>query len=95
MTQTTAGTRIDFREIDPRERRLLIDVTFRKLEAGETLELIDDHDPGPLYHQFQAEMPGRFSWDCLPAGPDVWHVRIGKLGKAHGDGQCCGSCGGA
>jgi uncharacterized protein (DUF2249 family) len=42
-----------------------------------------------------AEQPGRFAWDYLESGPEVWRVRVTKLSVAHGDGQCCGSCGGA
>ena len=93
MPQTATATPIDVREIDPRERHALIYSTFRQLGAGEAFELVNDHDPKPLHYQFRAEMPGRFTWEYLQAGPDIWHVRIGKL--AHGDGQCCGSCGGA
>lgn len=95
MTLTSYGTRIDVRELPPRERHPLIFSTFRSLGAGETLELVNDHDPKPLYYQFQSEMPGRFSWDYLQSGPDTWRVRIMKLERPHGDGRCCGSCGGA
>lgn len=94
MTLSTQGTTIDVREIPPRERHPLIFSTFRGLAAGEALELVNDHDPRPLYYQFQSEMPGQFSWAYLQAGPELWRVRIQKRG-AHGDGQCCGSCGGA
>jgi uncharacterized protein (DUF2249 family) len=90
MTLTSYGTRIDVREIAPRDRHALIFSTFRSLGAGETMELVNDHDPKPLYYQMQAELPGRFGWDYLQAGPEVWRVRIAKLGKAHGDGSCCG-----
>ena len=34
-----------------------------------------DHDPKPLYYQFQAEYKGTFTWDYLDQGPDVWRVR--------------------
>ncbi|HJV72148.1 DUF2249 domain-containing protein [Ideonella sp.] len=95
MTHSTQGTTIDVREIPPRERHPLIFSTFRGLAAGEALELVNDHDPRPLYHQFQAEMPGQFSWGYLQAGPELWRVRIQKHGGAHSDGRCCGSCGGA
>jgi uncharacterized protein (DUF2249 family) len=95
MTLDICSTTIDVREIAPRERHPLIFSTFRNLGAGDGFELVNDHDPKPLYHQFQAEMPGRFAWDYLESGPDVWRVRVTKLGSRHGEGQCCGSCGGA
>ena len=38
----------------------------------------NDHDPRPLYYHFNAELPGRFEWEYLETGPEVWRVRIGK-----------------
>jgi len=91
---TTANPTVDVRSIVPRERHPLIFSTFRGLAAGQSMELVNDHDPKPLYYQFQAEMPGTFSWDYLESGPDVWRVSIARLAPAHSDGRCCGSCGG-
>ena len=85
---------IDVREVAPRDRHPLIFSTFRKLGTDETMDLVNDHDPRPLYYQFQAELPGRFAWNYLASGPDVWRVRITKLAGSHSNGQCCGSCGG-
>ncbi|MDR7525880.1 MAG: DUF2249 domain-containing protein, partial [Armatimonadota bacterium] len=45
---------------------------------GEAFELVNDHDPKPLYYQFAAELPGQFTWQYLEQGPEVWRVRIGK-----------------
>ena len=69
---------VDVRTIVPRERHPLIFQAFHSLKGDETFELVNDHDPKPLYYQFAAEMPGQFSWDYLEQGPDVWRVRIGK-----------------
>lgn len=93
MTLTTYGARIDLRPLAPRERHPLIFNILRSLGAGESVELIYDHDAGPLLDQFRAEWPGRFAQDDVESGPDVWRVRIVKL-AAHSDGRCCGSCGG-
>jgi uncharacterized protein (DUF2249 family) len=88
-------TRVDVRTIAPRERHPLIFSTFRGLPAGVAMELVNDHDPKPLYYQFQAELPGGFAWDYLEAGPDTWRVSITKLARsANAEGRCCGSCGG-
>ncbi len=86
---------IDVREIPPRDRHPLIFSTFRGLRRAETMEIVNDHDPRPLYYQMQAEQPGKFSWDYLENGPYVWRVRVTKLANPHADGGCCGSCGGA
>jgi uncharacterized protein (DUF2249 family) len=56
----------------------LIFGSFDALSAGEALLLVNDHDPKPLFYQFQAESKGEFTWDYLETGPDVWQVRIGK-----------------
>jgi len=90
----TLATTVDVRAIAARERHPLIFSTFRALGAGQAMELVNDHDPKPLYYQFQAELPGRFSWDSLEAGPEVWRVSIRKLAGSHAQGGCCGSCGG-
>lgn len=86
---------IDVREIPPRDRHPLIFSTFRALQRAESMEIVNDHDPRPLYHQMQAEQPGKFTWDYVENGPYVWRVRITRLGASHAEGGCCGSCGGA
>lgn len=76
MTQITNV--IDVRTIQPPQRHPLIFDTFNRLGAGETFDLVNDHDPKPLYYQFATEQSGRFTWNYLEEGPDVWRVRIGK-----------------
>lgn len=71
-------TTIDVREIPPRERHPLIFGTFGALQPGEAFLLVNDHDPRPLYYQFQAESPGAFGWEYLEQGPEVWRVRISR-----------------
>lgn len=74
MPQTT----IDVRTIVPRERHPLIFRTFEGLQPGEGFELVNDHDPKPLYYQFQAELGPTFEWQYLEQGPEGWRVRIGR-----------------
>jgi len=74
----TATHTIDVRAIVPRERHPLIFNTFHDLAPGASFLLVNDHDPKPLYYQFQAEHGGKFKWEYLESGPDVWKVRIGK-----------------
>jgi uncharacterized protein (DUF2249 family) len=94
MTLATANTTIDVRVIPPRDRHTTIFRTFRDLDTGAALEIVNDHDPKPLYYQFQAELPGSFEWAYVENGPEVWRVTIRKLARAHGAGGCCGVCGG-
>ena len=79
---TTFRTTLDVRAIAPRERHPLIFGTFDALAPGESLELVNDHDPKPLYYQFKAESQAGFSWEYLEEGPEVWRVAIGKLAPA-------------
>lgn len=69
---------LDVRTITPRERHPKIFNLFDGLKPGEAFELVNDHDPKPLFYQFNAERPGQFGWDYLEQGPEVWRVRIGK-----------------
>lgn len=69
---------VDVRELPPPRRHPLILSTFEALEPGQTFVLVNDHDPRPLYYQFQAELTGTFTWQYLERGPEVWRVRIGK-----------------
>jgi uncharacterized protein (DUF2249 family) len=74
----SADRRLDVRDVIPRERHALIFNTFADLKAGQAFVLINDHDPRPLYYQFQAEHTGQFTWDYLEQGPEVWRVRVGR-----------------
>ncbi len=76
--QLTLKSVIDVRPIMPRERHSLIFDTFHKLEPGQRFVLVNDHDPKPLYYQFEAEHRGIFGWDYLEKGPDVWRVVISR-----------------
>lgn len=74
----TDDPRIDVREMPPARRHDHIFSTFEALGPGDAFELVNDHDPKPLYYQLAAERPGTFTWDYLEHGPDVWRVRIGR-----------------
>lgn len=96
MTPASLSTTVDVRTIEPRDRHPLIFSTFRELGVGEAMELVNDHDPRPLYYQFQAEMPGSFSWTYLEQGPELFRVAIARTGApAVARDPCCGACGGA
>lgn len=62
----------------PRERHPLIFKTFDAMEVGDSFELINDHDPKPLYYQFQMERPGEIDWEYLEEGPETWRVKVTK-----------------
>ena len=73
---------LDVRQLIPMERHRTIFSTWELLPTGKSFVLINDHDPKPLYYQFDAEHSGKFSWDYIESGPETWRVRIGKTANA-------------
>jgi uncharacterized protein (DUF2249 family) len=69
---------LDVRTLEPRLRHEKIFGTYHNLKPGQAFVLVNDHDPKPLFYQFQFEQAGKFSWDYLEQGPEVWRVRIGR-----------------
>ena len=74
-------TVVDVREVPARERHPLIFQAYDGLAPGGAFLLINDHDPKPLFYQFQAERAGEVSWEPQEEGPERWVIRIGK--RAH------------
>jgi uncharacterized protein (DUF2249 family) len=46
---------LDIRTIHPMQRHPLIFNQFEALNTDESFVLVNDHDPKPLFYQFQAE----------------------------------------
>lgn len=69
---------VDVRAIEPRYRHPLIFDTFASLSPGQSMILVNDHDPKPLYYQFNYERAGQFDWTYLQEGPAEWRVRIAR-----------------
>lgn len=61
---------LDVRQLSPRERHPLIFHTFYSLAPRESFLLINDHDPKPLYYQFQAERADEVTWEPKEEGPE-------------------------
>ena len=73
-------TQLDVRAEAPARRHQLIFETWGSLAPGESFELVNDHDPKPLYYQFQAEHTDQFEWEPLEEGPVTWRIRIARTG---------------
>ncbi|KAA3644204.1 MAG: DUF2249 domain-containing protein [Chloroflexi bacterium] len=71
-------TVLDIRETPPAKRHPLIFEKFDGLEVGDAFVLVNDHDPKPLYYQFEAERKNMFTWEYLEEGPSAWRVQIGR-----------------
>jgi uncharacterized protein (DUF2249 family) len=77
MTDTHKAV-IDVRPLHPRDKHPRIFQTFDSLAAGETMLLLNDHDPTPLKYQFAADRPDQYTWSPLEEGPVEWRIAIGK-----------------
>ena len=69
---------LDVRQIPPREKHPTIFRTFDTLTSGQSLVLLNDHDPKPLRYQLLAERPESFDWEYEAEGPELWKVRISR-----------------
>ncbi|WP_101298011.1 DUF2249 domain-containing protein [Halegenticoccus soli] len=48
-------TRLDVRDLPPAERHPKIKAAFASLDSGDALELVNDHEPKPLFYEMRAE----------------------------------------
>ncbi len=74
---------LDLRQIMPFERHDLIFEKWEALKPGETLKIINDHDPKPLRYQFEVEYKDQYHWEYLQKGPKDWMVTIQKTHVPH------------
>lgn len=69
---------LDVRAIPPRDKHPSIFRAFDSLQSGQSLTLVNDHDPRPLRYQLMAERPDTFDWTYEAEGPQVWRVKISR-----------------
>jgi|TARA_B100001964_G_C14129249_1_gene552078 uncharacterized protein (DUF2249 family) len=70
---------LDLRNLPPPERHTKIFKMWDSLSLNETLRIINDHEPKPLYYQFEAEQKGQFEWNYEKQGPIDWIFTIKKI----------------
>lgn len=73
---------LDVRPLPPGQRHPKIFEAWNALPVGGALRLVNDHEPKPLYYQFQAERPGEFDWRSITRGPERWEVEIRRIAPA-------------
>ncbi|MFD1647690.1 DUF2249 domain-containing protein [Haloarchaeobius litoreus] len=76
---------LDVRQLPPARRHEQIFEAYDELETGTGFVLVNDHDPKPLYHQFDAEAGAEFRWEYRQREPDEFRVLIGKADTKTGD----------
>ena len=76
---TTTSSDLDVRVIPSPQKHPTIFGRWSALAPGESFMLINDHDPKPLYYQFEAEHKDQYRWEYDQQGPRDWIVRITKV----------------
>lgn len=79
---------IEAQQIPAPERHAFIFQSFDNLEGGESLIIVNTHDPIPLLRQFDDRKAGQFVHEYLEQGPQTWRLKITKKKKE----GCCGFC---
>lgn len=64
--------------LEPRLKHPTIFQKFDALNKGESLIILNDHDPKPVYYQLLGERGNIFTWEYLEQGPDRWKIQITK-----------------
>mgnify|MGYP006274772885 FL=1 len=75
-----AATTLDLRDVPPADRHPKIHDAFESLESGETLELVNDHEPKPLFYELRAEVPSfdAEGYEVERRGPTEFVARLPK-----------------
>ncbi len=76
--EPTVARELDVRDRPPAQRHDAIFEAYEDLDAGEGFVLVNDHDPKPLYHQFEAEAGPEFHWSYRAKDPGEFRVLVGK-----------------
>jgi uncharacterized protein (DUF2249 family) len=76
--ELTVTEELDVRELPPAQRHERIFEAYEGLQTGQGFVLVNDHDPKPLYHQFDAEAGDEFYWEYRQKEPGEFRVLIGK-----------------
>ena len=69
---------IDVRAVPPPQRHPMVFDAYAQLAVGETLTVINDHEPRGLREEFERELAGAFSWEPTASVDQEYRVRITK-----------------
>ncbi|HEY5335262.1 MAG TPA: DUF2249 domain-containing protein, partial [Mycobacteriales bacterium] len=71
---------LDVRTLPHGQRHEIIFARLEELATGQSLVILNDHDPKPLRYQASALWPNRFEWTYRESGPVRWRVAITRVG---------------
>lgn len=70
---------IDVRTLEKGFKKDIIFKAFEELSVGETMELVNDHDPKPLYQQFMLNYSEKFVWEYFEQGQKYGELELLKI----------------
>jgi formiminotetrahydrofolate cyclodeaminase/uncharacterized protein (DUF2249 family)/quercetin dioxygenase-like cupin family protein len=70
---------LDVRPLRKPDKHPAIFRAYAAVPVGESLVLVNDHDPRHLRDEFELEHPGGYAWEYLSTEPRAWRIRITKL----------------
>jgi regulator of cell morphogenesis and NO signaling len=78
METILEGSILNVSLLEPKLKHPTIFARFDELGEEETLTILNDHDPKPLYYQMLGERGNVFAWKYVEQGPEQWQVQITK-----------------
>lgn len=69
---------LDVRTLPPPKKHATIHELLEGLAPGDTLRIVNDHDPRPLRYELEHDYPDSFEWTYVESGPQTWRVDISK-----------------
>ena len=70
---------LDVRPLRKPDKHPAIFQAYAAVPAGESLVIVNDHDPRHLHDEFEVEHPGGYAWEYLAKDPGAWRIQITKL----------------
>lgn len=66
--------------LEHKDKYPAVQKAFESLKVGEKMELINDHNPSPIFnYKFPVDFPGQYEWTYLEEGPEIWRVAVTKI----------------
>jgi uncharacterized protein (DUF2249 family) len=74
-----AAEELDLRQVPRPQRHPLVFAKFDALAVGESMVLVNDHDPVPLHMQMDHLRPGQLNWEYVVRGPEIFRIRVRRM----------------
>lgn len=70
---------LDVRTLRKPDKHPTIFAAYAALGVGSSFVLVNDHDPGHLHEEFEADHAGSYDWEYLSTQLRDWRIKITKL----------------